>query len=86
MKSFALAVATAALMSTAGWSTSASASCGCPPAPHTKAKSNAGVGNGGEPRTGSYKEWNDRDPGRSGAHNQAAKNSDKPRSAAAQMP
>ena len=87
-KPFAIAITLVTLVSTAALAGGSSKDCGCvPPPSHTKAKHpNAGVGNGGEPLPGSYKELNDRDPGRSGAHNQAFKNSDKPRSAAAQMP
>ena len=48
----------------------------CPP---VKVKANSGVGNGAE---GGATEANDRDPGKSGAHNQAGKNSFKPNSAA----
>lgn len=85
-KSFAVAIAMSALFSTAAYA-GGSTSCGCTPPPPTKGQHvNAGVGNGGESLPGSYKEVGDRDPGRSGAHNQAFKNSDKPRSAAAQMP
>lgn len=50
--------------------------CGCK---HKKLRVNAGVGNGSE---FGPTEANDRDPGNSGAHNQAGKNSSKPRSAA----
>lgn len=86
---FGIAVfAAAAFLSNAA--VAGSYSCGCTPPPPTTStkKPNSGVGNGGEPVAGvpSYKEVGDRDPGRSGAHNQAFKNSDKPRSAAAQMP
>jgi hypothetical protein len=41
-----------------------------------KVKSNAGVGNGAE---GRGSELSDCDPGKSGLHNQAAKNADKPK-------
>ena len=55
--------------------------CGTPPPPPPtfvcKVKGNAGVGNGAEGRS---PERNDCDPGNSGAHNQAWKNADKPRS------
>ena len=63
--------------------TSSSAfACGCKP-PVKKVHVNAGVGNGAEfGRT----EAKDRDPGRSGSHNQAGMNSFKPNSAAASMP
>ena len=49
-----------------------------PPPPPTvcKVKGNAGVGNGAD---GRKSELNDCDPGKSGLHNQAWKNSDKPR-------
>ncbi len=83
-KSFLAAAAVSALL-TASMSTSALA-CGCvPPQPPSKVKANSGVGNGGEPRTRAG-EVGDTDPGRSGAHNQAAKNQSKPQSAAARMP
>jgi hypothetical protein len=72
----AIAVVSAALMSAPA---SAWESCGCAPAP--KGKVNSGVGNGYE-RFGTS-ERNDADPGRSGAHNAAGKNSEKPQSAAA---
>ena len=54
-----------------------------PPPPETfdqfvcRVKGNAGVGNGGDQRPS---ELNDCDPGKSGQHNQAWKNIDKPRS------
>ena len=51
-----------------------------PPPPTTyicKVKGNAGVGNGAEGRS---PELGDCDPGKSGLHNQAWKNSDKPKS------
>ena len=84
LKSFLAAAAVSALL-TASMSTSALA-CGCvPPPPPSKVKANSGVGNGGEPR-GVTGELNDRDPGRSGTHNQAFKNQDKPQSAAGRMP
>ena len=88
-KSVAIAVAVSMLFGTAAFAGGSSKDCGCVPPPPTQGKAkkpNSGVGNGGEPLAGSYKEVGDRDPGRSGAHNQAFKNSDKPRSAAAQMP
>lgn len=53
--------------------------CGCVPKPPAKQKLNSGVGNGAESGT---TEADDRDPGNSGAHNQAGKNSFKPNSAA----
>ena len=50
-----------------------------PPPPVTcSVKGNAGVGNGGEQL--SNVEYQDCDPGKSGLHNQAWKNIDKPRS------
>lgn len=59
--------------------------CGCaapmPTKPvKMKVKSNSGVGNGAE---GGATEAHDRDPGNSGANNQAGKNSFKPNSARA---
>lgn len=84
LKSFLAAAAVSALLSVS-MNTSALA-CGCvPPPPPSKIKANSGVGNGGEPR-GVTGELNDRDPGNSGAHNQAYKNQSKPQSAAGQMP
>ena len=88
MRSAIAIFAATTFLSTAAMAGSTSYGCGCtapPPTAPTK-KLNSGVGNGGEPLAGSYKEVGDRDPGRSGAHNQAYRNSDKPRSAAAQMP
>ena len=85
IKSVAIALGISALFSTAALA--GGTSCGCVPTPPSPGKAkhvNAGVSNGGEPLPGSYKEVGDRDPGNSGAHNQAYKNSDKPRSAAAQ--
>jgi hypothetical protein len=86
LKSFLTAAAVSALLSMSV-STSALA-CGCTPPPppsKVKVKANSGVGNGGEPR-GVTGELNDRDPGNSGAHNQAFKNQSKPQSAAGRMP
>ena len=54
--------------------------CGTCKPPMKKVHVNSGVGNGAE--FGST-ERRDRDPGRSGMHNQAGKNSAKPNSAAA---
>ena len=84
LKSFLAAAAVSALLSVS-MNTSALA-CGCvPPPPPSKIKANSGVGNGGEPRSVTG-ELNDRDPGNSGAHNQAYKNQSKPQSAAGRMP
>ena len=78
MKKAALAFVAAFALSSTGalaWSTT---DCGCMPAPKpVKMKSNAGVGNGSE---GGPTEAYDRDPGNSGANNQAGKNVGKPRS------
>lgn len=78
MKKMIAAFVLASALSTTGalaWSTS---DCGCGPAPKpVKMKSNSGVGNGSE--GGPTEAW-DRDPGNSGAHNQAGKNVGKPNS------
>jgi hypothetical protein len=78
MKKAALAFAVASALFSTGalaWSTT---DCGCGPAPKpVKMKSNAGVGNGSE---GGPTEAFDRDPGNSGANNQAGTNVGKPRS------
>lgn len=84
---FGIAIfAAAAILSSAALAGGHSCGCTAPPPTTSTKKPNSGVGNGGEGLPGSYREVGDRDPGRSGAHNQAFKNSDKPRSAAAQMP
>lgn len=72
--SLALVIALASTSAFA-WSTS---DCGCGPSPKpAKVKVNSGVGNGSEyGPTEAY----DRDPGNSGAHNQAGKNVGKPQS------
>lgn len=78
MKKTLVAFAIASALSSTGalaWSTS---DCGCGPAPKpVKAKVNSGVGNGSEYGP---TEASDRDPGRSGAHNQAGTNVGKPNS------
>lgn len=72
----AAAFSVAATVAFAGGTTS----CGCTPTPPAKQKHvNSGVGNGAEY---GVTEANDRDPGNSGAHNQAGNNSFKPNSAA----
>ena len=76
LKSFLAAAAVSALVSTAAFA-GTSTSCGCVPTPPAKVKSNSGVGNGSE---GGPTEANDRDPGRSGAHNNAGSNVGRPNS------
>jgi hypothetical protein len=77
MKRSILVTVTALAFATSGFGSAAFA-CGSKCGPPSKHKHvNAGVGNGAEfGRT----EKKDRDPGNSGAHNQAGKNSFKPNS------
>jgi hypothetical protein len=78
-KSLVTLIAAALLSSTGAFAQTVCEQCGPlppPPAPVTcSGKSNAGVGNGGD---GARTELNDCDPGKSGLHNQAAKNADRP--------
>ena len=80
-KSLAALVAAAILSITGAVAQTTCEQCGPlppPPVPVTcNMKSNAGVGNGAD---GAATELGDCDPGKSGLHNQAAKNADKPQS------
>ena len=80
-KSLVTLMAAAILSSTTAVAQTVCEQCGTlppPPAPvMCSGKSNAGVGNGAD---GARTELGDCDPGKSGLHNQAAKNVDKPQS------
>lgn len=80
MKTILALAFAATLASTSAFAWSTGGDCGCAPTPVKKVKVNSGVGNGAE---FGPTEANDRDPGNSGAHNQAGKNSFKPNSARA---
>lgn len=81
MKTLVAIALAATLASTSAFAWSTGGDCGCTPTHTTKkVKVNSGVGNGAE---FGPTEANDRDPGNSGAHNQAGKNSFKPNSARA---